>query len=183
MSATHAVNLHARRFPVRIAVLVVGSLLALGIFAWLIAPSSESAPIDVAAPSFSLPSVNGNSTVDFSSRAGKPAVINFFASWCIPCRRELPRLAEASKANKSVAFFGIDHQDSRTQAQDLLTASNVTYPSGYDPKGSVAASYGVTTGLPTTVFIDRTGHVVHTAYGEISQQELQTQMQRLVGEQ
>ena len=153
--------------------------MALAIFLTLIIPRSHASAI-VTASAFSLPSVSGNSTVSLSLRHGHPAVINFFAAWCVPCRRELPRFSAAAKGNKDITFIGIDDQDSRSQARDLIAATGVAYPTAYDPEGKVAPRYGITTGLPSTVFIDANGNIVHTQFGEISNEELNDQLHRLV---
>lgn len=185
MSAASAVLTPVtRRISVRKMTFAVGIVLAVGALIWLLAPTDKPAAAPVVAYKFSLPAVaETQSEVALASRGNRPAVVNFFAAWCVPCRRELPEFAKAAQGNKNIAFFGIDHQDSRTQAQDLLAASGVNYPSGYDPNGIVAAKYGISTGLPATAFIDRTGHVTHIQYGEITQDELDQQLKLLVGEQ
>ena len=180
MSAAAAINFPIARGAVRrLAVLFVGCAVALAAFVWLVIPSTHSTALISKAPAFSLPSVSGNQTVSLGGTNGKPAVVNFFAAWCVPCRTELPRFAAASATNKNVTFLGVDDQDSRSQARDLLAASGIHYATGYDPQGSVAPKYGITTGLPATVFIDRTGHITHTQFGEISASELNNQLRLL----
>jgi cytochrome c biogenesis protein CcmG/thiol:disulfide interchange protein DsbE len=162
-----------------VVILIAGSLGALVLFFALVFPKSHSS-VNASAPNFTLASVDGNSKVSLAMRNGHPAVINFFASWCVPCRRELPRLSAAATKNQDIQFIGIDDQDSRNQALDLLAASAVSFPSGYDPKASVAPKYGITTGLPSTVFIDKDGKIVYTQFGEISDEKLSEQLDRLV---
>ena len=77
-------------------------------------------------------------------------VVNFFASWCIPCRKEMPAFqAVSDRVGSKVAFLGIDHQDSREGGLDLVAQTGVRYPIGYDPDGSVATGYGLF-GMPNT---------------------------------
>lgn len=170
-----------RRLPLRTFMLIMGTAVALLGFFWLVSPNPKSEAVVLSAPNFSLPSVDGTGAASFANTSGKPTVVNFFSSWCVPCRQELPMFAEAAKTNEGIAFYGVDHKDSRSHARDLLTASGVQYPSGYDPKGTVAASYKITTGLPATVFIDKNGHITHTIYGTVSEQELATELEKLGG--
>jgi thiol-disulfide isomerase/thioredoxin len=110
---------------------------------------------------------------------GRPAVINFFAAWCDPCRDELPLLVEAAAASSgSVSFVGIDVKDSRSNATDLLGAAGVSYPSGYDPAGAVADAYRVV-GMPTTVFVAADGTVAGVVQGPLRADELRRRVLEL----
>ena len=111
--------------------------------------------------------------VDLGALEGKPVVLNFFAAWCDPCRRELPLLVrEASRLEDKVAFVGVDVQDSRSRATDLLAEAGVRYPAAYDPKAAVAAGYKVYARLPATFFIDADGRIVDQALGEMNRARL-----------
>ncbi len=128
---------------------------------------------------FTLPDLRTDGTeVSLSARPDKPTVVNFFAAWCEPCKRELPALRAAAAANPGVAFLGVDHQDSREDAVELLDRFAIPYPSGYDPRGDTAARYGVR-GLPATVFIDTDGRIIEFHQGELSADELQERLDRL----
>ena len=132
----------------------------------------------VAAP-FTLPALrDGTGEVSLAAAPGTPTVVNFFAAWCEPCKRELPALAAAAAAHPEVSFLGVDHQDSRDDAIELLDRFGITYPAGYDPKGDIAAKYFVR-GFPTTVFIGSDGRVVDFHQGELSAGELQERLDRL----
>jgi cytochrome c biogenesis protein CcmG/thiol:disulfide interchange protein DsbE len=125
------------------------------------------------APAFSLPDVNDPShRITLAEFAGQPIVVNFWASWCVPCRQEMPRLAAAAHhlAGK-VAFVGIDYEDQRGDAAQFLRQTGVTYPSGYDHDGSVGQRYGLM-GVPTTVFLDRNGKIVGRYLGGMSEATL-----------
>ena len=132
------------------------------------------------APPFSLPELRPDRpAVTLAAEPGKPTVVNFFAAWCEPCKKELPVLREASlRYAGTVAFLGVDHQDSRSDAIARLDEYGITYPAGYDPKGDVAARYGLR-GLPGTVFIAADGRIVDLHHGQISAADLEERLRRL----
>lgn len=132
------------------------------------------------APDFTLPALRPDRPeVALSAAPGKPTVVNFFAAWCEPCKKELPVLREAALRHAGVIeFLGVDHQDSRSDAIELLDAFGITYPAGYDPKGEVAARYGLR-GLPATVFITADGRIVELHQGEITGAELEERLHQL----
>jgi len=132
----------------------------------------------VAVP-FTLPELRPErGEVVLAATPAKPTVVNFFAAWCEPCKRELPALRAAAAAHPEIAFLGVDHQDSRLDAIELLDAHGVTYPAAYDPRGDLAAKYAVR-GLPATVFISPDGRIVDFHQGELSADELQERLDRL----
>jgi cytochrome c biogenesis protein CcmG/thiol:disulfide interchange protein DsbE len=121
----------------------------------------------------------GEAPVSLAAFRGTPVVLNFWASWCVPCRREMPFFAAVSEQHKGrVAFVGVNHQDQRPPALDLLAETGVPYPSGFDPRGAVAAAYGLF-GMPTTVFISTQGEVLERRTGEMSRRELEETIRRL----
>jgi cytochrome c biogenesis protein CcmG/thiol:disulfide interchange protein DsbE len=174
----------ARRRRSRPAALVAAAVVVAG--AALLAtvpgdtPSGEqaAAPGLAAAPSFSLPAVRaGGTTVSFSP--GRPTVVNFFASWCEPCREELPLLEQASRhLAGTVDVVGVDVGDSRTAAVRLLNQTGVTFPAGFDPDRKVASSYRLQ-GMPTTVFVDERGRVTDVVRGRFDGAELDRYLDRL----
>ncbi|HEY9558424.1 MAG TPA: TlpA disulfide reductase family protein [Acidimicrobiales bacterium] len=132
------------------------------------------------APSFALPGlVDEGDVVRLSDHRGSPVVLNFWASWCAPCRREMPALAQVSaELDGRVSFIGIDHQDRREEALALLRQTGVRYPTAFDPTGGTAQDYGLR-GMPTTVFIDADGRVLATSLGELTESELRTSILEL----
>jgi cytochrome c biogenesis protein CcmG, thiol:disulfide interchange protein DsbE len=145
-------------------------------------PSALREGDGAAAPEFQLEDLRDpKETIDLAGFAGRPVVLNFWASWCVPCRSEMPALQAAhQRLADRVVFLGVNHQDSRTAAIDLLDETGVTYPSGRDPGGEVAASYGLY-GLPATVFIGPDGELLATRTGEISETELDQTVTELFG--
>jgi cytochrome c biogenesis protein CcmG/thiol:disulfide interchange protein DsbE len=104
---------------------------------------------------------------------GYPVVVNFWASWCGPCKDEAPRLVAAAKAHTGdVVFLGLDVQDFKQDALRFLERYGINYPSLRDGGDGTFEVYGLT-GLPETYFLDRRGRVVHHSIGEISAEELE----------
>lgn len=133
-----------------------------------------------AAPAFTVPDIrNPTATIEMSTFRGKPVILNFWASWCVPCRTELPAFRAAQRRlGDDVQFLGMSHQDNREDGLDLLARAEIGYPSGYDPKGDVARAYGLY-GMPTTVFISADGRVVATRTGEMTEAQLVRAVQDL----
>jgi cytochrome c biogenesis protein CcmG/thiol:disulfide interchange protein DsbE len=133
-----------------------------------------------AAPAFDLEPVrDGEPRVRLADHAGAPVVVNFWASWCVPCRREMPAFAETHAAvGEQVVFLGVNHADDRDAALSLLADTGVRYPSGFDPAGRTALDYGLI-GMPTTVFIDPDGQILEQHTGELSADELFETIERL----
>jgi cytochrome c biogenesis protein CcmG/thiol:disulfide interchange protein DsbE len=132
------------------------------------------------APNFSAEDVrSGKPVVELASVEGKPAVVNFFAAWCVPCRKELPVLVAAERRLRGrVAFLGVDVKDSRTRGADLLAEFGVPYPAAYDPQGDIAAGFGVQA-MPTTYFLRPDGRIVDQVFGELSAKRLAQALERL----
>lgn len=129
----------------------------------------------------SLPALEGGGRVDAETFAGKPTVVNFWASWCSPCRREMPDLAAAAEAFEGdVNFVGVNHQDNRQDARDFAASVGVAYASGFDPRGETAKRIGLR-GMPTTLFVDQTGRILEQRTGEISRASLDSTILRLFG--
>jgi peroxiredoxin len=133
----------------------------------------------VPAPSFTLSSVAGDGEVSLASLAGRARVVNFWASDCIPCKNEMPRLQAASErwSQKGVAVIGVDVLDSRSAARAFLSRRAVTYANGFDRLGDIATRYGVV-GTPTTFFIDRRGRIVKRILGPVTPDELDAEIGR-----
>jgi cytochrome c biogenesis protein CcmG/thiol:disulfide interchange protein DsbE len=111
--------------------------------------------------------------VSLAELRGRPVVLNFWASWCPPCREEAPRLeARWRRARRQgVLFLGLDMQDLADDARDFIREFDLSYPHVRDPGEDVARDWGVT-GLPETSFIGARGRVVAHVIGAISRRQL-----------
>ncbi|HTV78994.1 MAG TPA: TlpA disulfide reductase family protein [Steroidobacteraceae bacterium] len=132
----------------------------------LILATSASAGGEQAAPTFSLPA-RGGATIDLSQFRGQVVMINFWASWCGPCRQEMPLLESMYEKYKPLGFtlLGVNVEPDQKDAMGFLQQTPVTFPVLFDAKSKVSGLYNVQ-GMPTTVFIDRKGNVrlVHQSY-------------------
>lgn len=110
--------------------------------------------------------------------AGRPVVVNFFASWCGPCVRELPLLIDTARAEAGqVTFLGINHVDQRPLAEEMVDDFGIDFPTLRDPAGDVVAEVGGR-GLPHTVAFDADGRLAGRVFGELTP----TNLERLLSE-
>ena len=130
------------------------------------------------APAFSLTLLHSDgsqSTLSLANLKGKPIVLNFWASWCAPCKEEMPLLEQTWKQmqaqGKDVVFLGVDFQESSSDAASFLQQHAISYPIGLDTDGAVALKYDITA-LPQTVFINRNGTVASRIPGELTSKTL-----------
>lgn len=119
------------------------------------------------APQFTLSLFDGR-PISLSDLRGKAVFINFWASWCPPCRAEARDLEAAWQKLKDqdFVFLGIDIQDTEKDALAFLREFNVTYPNGRDAEGKIAVDYGVW-GIPESFFIDPQGRITYKHVGGI----------------
>lgn len=142
---------------------------------------SGTGPSGGQAADIELPRLNGEGTVSLAALRGRPVVVNFFASWCVPCRKEMPAFqAVSDRLGDRVAFLGVDHQDDRKGGLALLDDTGVRYPAGYDPDGKVAQAYGLF-GMPTTLFVAADGTLLETHTGELTEEQLVKAIERHFG--
>ncbi len=117
--------------------------------------------------------------VRIAPASGRAAVINVWASWCEPCRREAPLLETAYRtAGDRVLFLGIDSRDDHEAALRFLRTTAVSYPQAFDSRGTVARSLGIP-GVPYTVIMDASGEIVLRRIGELTEQALRGALARL----
>jgi cytochrome c biogenesis protein CcmG/thiol:disulfide interchange protein DsbE len=112
---------------------------------------------------------------------GRPLVLNVWASWCVPCRKEMPAFQSVYlRARGTVGFLGVDYLDEADAARRLATDTGVTYPLAADPKGTEVAKLGVTA-LPTTLFFSADGVLRGRRFGELTADRLRAAIRTYLG--
>ena len=136
-----------------------------------------------AAPDFTITPFDSTSgqTVRLSSFKGHPVILNFWASWCVPCNTETPLLQKTWQQHQAdgIVFIGIDYQDQQQAAEQFLQKYHITYPTGPDSSGSISVDYAVSN-VPATIFIDRSGVVVRQHLGPVTAKILDDEIQSLL---
>ena len=111
----------------------------------------------------------------------RPLVLNVWASWCIPCRKEMPAFQSVYlRARGTVGFLGVDYLDEADAARRLAADTGVTYPLAADPKGTEVARFGVTA-LPTTLFFSAEGVLRGRRFGELDAERLRDAIRSYLG--
>ena len=171
-----------------VALCVVGSLVAI-----TVAGSGSAGPAGAAAgpakaaadppaPTFSVAALgHSGQHLALSDYAGQPLIVNFFASWCVPCKQETPLLAKFYQAEHGkVALVGLDENDTQGSALAFTRAEGVGYPVGFDPEVIAASAYGVA-GLPQTFFLNAQHRIVDRVFGAVTQAEINRGMALATG--
>jgi len=152
--------------------IVIGAVLAIGLVVWAENNTYPGKP----APDFTLRTVDGQ-TVRLSDRRGKVVLLDFWASWCGPCRASLPHIQEASEsdswANRGLVVWAVNARQSAEDVGYFLANNQYTFTALLDEDGAVMSKYGVR-GIPMTVLIGRDGKVenVWVGYGDDSAREI-----------
>jgi cytochrome c biogenesis protein CcmG, thiol:disulfide interchange protein DsbE len=143
---------------------------------------SQGLHIDSPAPDIILKSLLGEK-VRLSDLKGKPVMVNFWASWCGPCRLEIPLIEEAYQTYDSqMVVLAVNDDESKEIIRDFIEETGITFPILLDPGGRTAALYQVS-GLPTTFFIDKEGIIRGVYMGNLSRSVLERNMRKIgVGE-
>ena len=139
-------------------VVVLGVVLALNVGSDPAEEAQKSPLLDKAVPRFELATLDG-STVSSESLAGKAVIVNFWNTWCTPCRAELPALAEYAARADAVPVVGVDVQDDPRSALALLRELGVTLPSVTDPDGALRGALTVPPALPISYVVRADGTV------------------------
>ncbi len=132
------------------------------------------------APDFELITFDGE-TIRLSDYLGKGVVVNFWASWCEPCRSEAALLEQTWRREKDngIIFIGVDYLDQEYAAKEYIKEFDITYPNGPDLQSAAARRYGIK-GVPETFFIDPEGRIESRSIGPIlSQAELDSKLEAI----
>lgn len=133
------------------------------------------------APSFELRPVGGGPPVSLASLKGRPVVVNFWSTWCMPCLEEHAALAAgARRYAPQVEFLGVVYEDEEAKVASFLKQRGAAYPSFMDEGGRMAIAYGVG-GVPETYFIDASGTVVSKYAGPLNPDELASLVRKAGG--
>lgn len=137
------------------------------------------AEVGRAAPNFVLRTLD-DELVTLSDFRGRPVVLNFWASWCGPCRQETPDLQRFSEAFSGVHVIGVNQQEQPGQARSFAEEFAVTYPLPLDRTGAVSQGFRVNRGLPVTFFIDASGVIQAIHYSVVTSEDLEEFARELV---
>jgi cytochrome c biogenesis protein CcmG/thiol:disulfide interchange protein DsbE len=124
----------------------------------------------------------GGGTLDLTRAPGVPTVVNLWASWCTPCREELPLMQQlADAAGDRVHVVGVISRDGEPQAESFAQDAGATMPSAFDGDGELMADLGLN-GLPYTMFLSADGTLVHSELGPVqSEDELRSLVEEHLG--
>lgn len=149
-----------------VAVALVG---VLGYFALKPGPDPR-ARVGSPAPVFEAETLDGLK-VSLKDYRGRPVLLNFWASWCVPCRKEFPLLKQV---DESTQVLGVLVDDEKGSARDFVQEMGADWPTALDPNGRIARAYGVgrSPGIPVTVFIDASGIITKVKLGELRRADL-----------
>ena len=163
-----------------LAILGVLAVVGLLVFGLASKGSSRLQPGD-AVPTTSLPLLEGKGSESLADYRGRWVLVNFWASWCIPCRAEAPALEEFQQQHGGAKFtvLGIDTQDLSGDAQSFVGRYGLTYPQLRDGNGGNADEYG-TTGVPENFLVDPTGKVRLVVPGPIGEEKLREEVAPLL---
>jgi cytochrome c biogenesis protein CcmG, thiol:disulfide interchange protein DsbE len=133
-------------------------------------PAVEEVPVDL--PAGPLPPLGPGPQVDLAAYAGRPLLVNFWATWCGPCVEEMPVLRDAERRlGDQIAFIGINVQDNEASALEFLAELDVTYDQARDPMAEYFTAVGGF-GMPTTLLVDPDGRIVYRYTGAIEAAQL-----------
>jgi cytochrome c biogenesis protein CcmG/thiol:disulfide interchange protein DsbE len=133
------------------------------------------------APAFVLERLDEEGELDLESLRDKAVVVNFWASWCAPCREEAPYFERVwrDRREQGVVFVGLDSRDFREDARRFAEDFELSFPLVYDGPGDVSKDWGVT-GYPETFVIDRRGRVVDAILGPVTTDEDRTRLREAI---
>jgi thiol-disulfide isomerase/thioredoxin len=143
--------------------------------------SAEPAPIvGRVSPDFQLPSIDGG-TIALTGLRGKPVVVNFFATWCVPCKKELPafQALAGQYASRGLSFVLIDVQEDPDDVGVFLGDLKINLPAVVDSSGEVVKTYRVR-GLPSTFFVGADGVIKQAQLGELDGRSLEQGISKIV---
>jgi cytochrome c biogenesis protein CcmG/thiol:disulfide interchange protein DsbE len=160
--------------------LLVGLVLFMTVIGWAYVDGSASQPTSGPAPDFTLTTFDGT-IFRLSEQRGKVVVINFWASWCIPCRDEAPILQSVWERyrERGVILVGVTYLDSESASLDFIQEFGISYFNGPDIGSSITRDYRIT-GVPETFVVDQNGDLVEAIIAPITAGQLDRILERLL---
>lgn len=154
----------------------------IGLLAWGMSNNKRGQVDQGSAPDFSITSFDGE-TLTLSELRGQVVVINFWASWCPPCREEAPYLEQtwSKYQDKGVVFIGVDYVDTEPEALAYIEEFNITYFNGPDLRTIISQAYNIQ-GVPETFFIAKNGEIRHVHVGPLIPPDLEQQLEAMLNE-
>ena len=145
-------------------------------------PHAFNSPmIGLPAPAFTLKAAGSGAPMSLASLRGRPVVINFWATWCVPCFEEHAVLAAAAReAGDTVQFLGVIYEDEEGRVGDFLSRQGQAYPSLMDDDGKTAMAYGIY-GVPETFFVDAQGRIAAKYTGPLRPEVLEENLAKARG--
>lgn len=169
----------ARRGRPRRAVIIAAAVCAALIAAVITVDSTSHQTKGAAkpplAPAFTLPSLRDPAQqVSLNAYRGQPVILNFFASWCAPCKKETPLLASFYRSSQhNVVIIGVDADDTASNARQFLAAEGITYPVAFETTPALTNAYGVSEiGIPETFFLNSRHLIVKRILGDVTMKQL-----------
>ncbi len=139
-----------------------------------------AAPSEVA-PMFTVPTTDGTfSLSEHLANDGRPVFLNLWASWCFPCREEMPAIDAAAASHPEVAFIGVSVQDTTAEATAFAEEIGVQYTLGFDEEGTVDAAY-TPLGLPASFIISADGVILERIFGKVTEADLDEKFSKHFG--
>lgn len=174
----------------RLAFTAVAIVVAAVVIGWAVTSSLGRPPsivvprsplLDKPAPAIDLPTLDGTSTISLADYVGRPVVINFWASWCLPCRDEFPllRATRAAHAGEGLEILGIAHDDTAEAARQFGLDYGATWPLLLDDQDIAWRAYQGTF-VPVTYYVDRQGIVRALSYGAPASGTLEEQLAKIL---
>ena len=161
-----------------LALAAVAALLVLLVWK-VVQQETGGTAVNEPAPAFDLPRLDGDGTVSLASLRGQAVVVNFWASWCNPCRDESPYLEETWRANRGrgLVLVGVNEEDVSKDARRFARRHGLTYPLVRDKSGGLRDDYKLA-GYPETFVLDRRGHLVERIAGPVHRGKLRERFER-----